>query len=241
MQRRLSQLFDRYRRRGDVGALAEVFDRTAPRLTALAHRLRKPGVDPDDLVQETFLVAIEQVPAAYREVLELHLEKDYSPTEIAIQLQRPAATVRVQLHRSLAHMRRLLPLGIANDALGQPRVQVAQAVRSAVIQRAAAASPLPRAQCALLTLEGVAMSKLSWVALGAVIIVLGTFSLVRGSGDPRSEPGSAQSPSQDELAYPVEHSTELDTTLSSPTDVADREPVGERLVEDQHGLSSTGR
>ena len=53
-------LFLRYRDAGDVGALARVFDLVAPELLRLARRL-VPGADrAEDLVQETFLVALEK-------------------------------------------------------------------------------------------------------------------------------------------------------------------------------------
>jgi RNA polymerase sigma-70 factor (ECF subfamily) len=56
---RSERLFERYRRRGDSAALAEVFDRTAPELFGLAARLAPaPGLA-QDLLQQTFLSAIE--------------------------------------------------------------------------------------------------------------------------------------------------------------------------------------
>src|SRR6185436_7345652 len=55
----LEDIFERYRREGDLDALGAVFDRTAPPLQALdAHLVRDP-VEAEDLVQATFLAAIE--------------------------------------------------------------------------------------------------------------------------------------------------------------------------------------
>lgn len=60
MARRLETLFERFRSRGDVGALGEVFDRTAAELFKLGIRLaRDPGVA-EELLQQTFLEAIER-------------------------------------------------------------------------------------------------------------------------------------------------------------------------------------
>src|SRR5262245_30081738 len=56
----LDRLFDRFRRKGDVPALGTVFDATAPELLHVAMSLvRDPG-EADDLLQETFLTAIER-------------------------------------------------------------------------------------------------------------------------------------------------------------------------------------
>ena len=59
MTRRLETLFDRYRARGDVQALARVFDRTAAELLRVAMHLVRDPVAAEDLLQETFLTAIE--------------------------------------------------------------------------------------------------------------------------------------------------------------------------------------
>jgi RNA polymerase sigma-70 factor (ECF subfamily) len=57
---RLERLFARYQRRGDLAALAEVFDRTAGDLLRLAHHLSRHPVDAEDLLQDTFVTAIER-------------------------------------------------------------------------------------------------------------------------------------------------------------------------------------
>ena len=58
--RKLDRLFDRYRRKGDVAALEQVFDATAPELLALGmHLVHDPG-SAEDLLQATFLTAIER-------------------------------------------------------------------------------------------------------------------------------------------------------------------------------------
>jgi RNA polymerase sigma factor (sigma-70 family) len=52
-------LFLRFRRRGDASALGEVFDRTAEDLFKLALYLAPEATDAEDLVQATYLTAIE--------------------------------------------------------------------------------------------------------------------------------------------------------------------------------------
>ncbi|MCU0862378.1 MAG: sigma-70 family RNA polymerase sigma factor [Planctomycetes bacterium] len=56
---RPTRLFLRWRDRGDAAALAELFDRTAPELLRLAVHLCRHAVDAEDVLQATFLAAIE--------------------------------------------------------------------------------------------------------------------------------------------------------------------------------------
>jgi RNA polymerase sigma-70 factor (ECF subfamily) len=55
----LEALFEHYRAGGELAALAEIFDRTAPSLTALGVHLVRDPVEAEDLVQATFVAAIE--------------------------------------------------------------------------------------------------------------------------------------------------------------------------------------
>src|SRR5215831_12214403 len=55
----LEALFERYRREADLDALAEVFDRTAAQLLKVAVHLTRDEAQAEDLVQATFLAAIE--------------------------------------------------------------------------------------------------------------------------------------------------------------------------------------
>ncbi len=61
--RRLRRLFLRFRQRGDYDALTRVFDETAPALVGLAVHVARPPHAPEDLVQATFLTAIERAGA----------------------------------------------------------------------------------------------------------------------------------------------------------------------------------
>lgn len=56
----LATLFERYRGAGDLAALGDVFDRTAPRLLALALHLCGNPADAEDAVQTAFLVAMRR-------------------------------------------------------------------------------------------------------------------------------------------------------------------------------------
>ncbi len=59
MTRSLESLFERYRTRGDVSALAKIFDRTATELLRIAMHLVRDPATAEDLLQETFLAAME--------------------------------------------------------------------------------------------------------------------------------------------------------------------------------------
>ncbi|MBI5362668.1 MAG: sigma-70 family RNA polymerase sigma factor [Planctomycetes bacterium] len=57
---RWNELFDRYRSQGDVDALARLFDEVGPSLLKVARHLDSRRGEAEDLVQTTFLVAIER-------------------------------------------------------------------------------------------------------------------------------------------------------------------------------------
>ena len=63
MSANLDRHFRRFRDQGDVSALAEVFDEVAPEMLRVARHLAYPSLDPHDLIQSTFLVAIERASA----------------------------------------------------------------------------------------------------------------------------------------------------------------------------------
>lgn len=56
----LESAFQRFRRHGDAGALASVFDRTAPELLRVARHLTRSRDDAEDVLQSTFLTVIER-------------------------------------------------------------------------------------------------------------------------------------------------------------------------------------
>ncbi|HEX6813036.1 MAG TPA: sigma factor [Planctomycetota bacterium] len=55
-----AELFVRYAARGDVDALGEVFDRTAPKLLRLAMHVARTADDAEDLLQATFVLAMRK-------------------------------------------------------------------------------------------------------------------------------------------------------------------------------------
>lgn len=59
----LEELFERFRQRGDLAALGQVFDRTAPALLRIALHLCGNRADAEDAVQATYLRAIEAAAA----------------------------------------------------------------------------------------------------------------------------------------------------------------------------------
>lgn len=61
--RKLDKLFDRFRTRGDAMALGRVFDATAPELLRVAMSLVPGPAEADDLLQATYLTAIEKAAA----------------------------------------------------------------------------------------------------------------------------------------------------------------------------------
>ncbi|MEM7200384.1 MAG: sigma-70 family RNA polymerase sigma factor [Planctomycetota bacterium] len=172
----VEQAFRRYRSNGDPSQLRIVFDATADELLSIARHLASREAEAEDLVQATFLTAmqaaaqydprqrvlpwlvgilanqarmarrrsrravdpdrlperaapdpvrdaaaselsqaldqtIEDLPDAYRPVLRLYFEKGLRPVEIADALERPQGTVRAQISRGLAQVRRSLPAG----------------------------------------------------------------------------------------------------------------------------------
>jgi RNA polymerase sigma factor (sigma-70 family) len=86
------QLFERYRERGDVDALGELFDLTAPDLLSLAVRLAPSVGEAEDLVQATFLALLER-PRAFKRGARL------MPFLVGI-LARQAGTARRRARRS---------------------------------------------------------------------------------------------------------------------------------------------
>ncbi|HTF91127.1 MAG TPA: sigma-70 family RNA polymerase sigma factor [Planctomycetota bacterium] len=59
-ERTVEDLYDRFRRLGDMAALGTVFDELAPQLQRIARHLAHDRAEADDLVQGTFLAAIQR-------------------------------------------------------------------------------------------------------------------------------------------------------------------------------------
>lgn len=82
-----AELYRRFVEAGDVAALAEVFDRVAPDLERVARRLTKNRANAEDLVQETFLTALER-PGTF------DVERPLRPWLLGILAHRARATRR---------------------------------------------------------------------------------------------------------------------------------------------------
>ncbi|MEM7202375.1 MAG: sigma-70 family RNA polymerase sigma factor [Planctomycetota bacterium] len=212
--------------------LARVFDAAAPRLLAIALHLTGRPADAEDLVQATFLTAIQkasafrtdapvlpwltgiltrhaaqearrtrrrppaetppspadpaagaehaelvarlrrevaQLPPTYRQVLLLKLEHGLEPAEIGEVLDVPAGTVRMRLHRGIARLRGLLPVGAAMALLGlglRAAPRGLPTVRAAVLARLPALAPAS----APLLIGGALLKKIT-LAVGLLALV----------------------------------------------------------------------
>ena len=255
-ERALDALFERFRDHGDGAALAALFDATAPALLGVARHLIRDAAEAEDLVQATFLAAIEgagrydgrapvqawlhgilwrnaakarreaaraieprrlpergesepleglaaaEVPAAveralgrlperYREVLTPHLHDGRRPEDIARALRRSPGTVRSQLHRGLARLRRALPAGLAPvTGVGGISTRGLERVREEVLQRAGAPSAAASAPAAL---AGLAVSKVALAASAAALLALSAW-IVRATSADRLEGIEATAP-----------------------------------------------
>ncbi len=84
-------------------------------------------------------VAVDSLPARYRSVVSLALAGIASPAEIAHRLGRNVAAVRVQLHRGIRMLRRVLPAGTAiGTGLLVIEKESLAGVKSVVMARSAA-------------------------------------------------------------------------------------------------------
>lgn len=120
---RTDRLFERFRRAGDPRALAGVFDRTAPELWRVAAHLCRDRHEAEDLVQGTFLTAIEDKESwdPARPVL---------PWLLGI-LANHARETRRRLARAIDPAR-LAPPAPPDPAVGAGRAELGDAMRGAL-------------------------------------------------------------------------------------------------------------
>ncbi len=107
--------------------------------------------------------ALEQLPPRYREVLEMYLREGKRGGEIAMELRRPAGTIRAQIHRGLRRLRRLLPPSLALGSLFALR-RPTHAARTGATPSLAAVPPIA------LTLGTIA------AVLVSILVVVGPWS-----------------------------------------------------------------
>ena len=236
------RLFRRYRRARNVDDLARVFDLTVTRLLRLAVHLRGEAAEAEDLVQATYLAAIEKVDEfdesqeclpwllgilsnkarmmrrsserkidperlferaagdpledaeqaefsgelakaldrldePTRRILTLRLRHGMKSPDIAHLLEVSPGTVRVQIHRGLEKLRRILPAGFGASALLLvPATRGLEAIRTAVLAKAETAGITGTAS---ITLGGVLMTKKMLAAAAGVVALLAAL-IVRG-------------------------------------------------------------
>jgi RNA polymerase sigma factor (sigma-70 family) len=238
--RSLDSLFDRFRRRGDVAALATIFDRTAPEILRVAMSLVRDASEADDLLQETYLTAIERaphydasgrlqawlvgilvhhareqrrrrtraidparldvrppsdplralesseidaelaraiegLPERDRRVLAAHLRDGKSAAEIAAALGCAPGTVRMQIHRGLDRLRKLLPAGLALGAAAVVSGRGLAAVRANVLRAGTAAATHATATTGAGILGGLLVGKkilLASLAIGIAALLV---------------------------------------------------------------------
>ncbi len=179
--------------------------------------------------------ALARIPAPYDRVLAIHLKDGKRPEEIAGELGRLPATVRVQLHRGLKLLRRALPAGLTAGAAVTIAPRGLAAVKSEVLRQAAASAGSPLAggaafaggTVAATTTGALVMAQnliLAGVAAALVVTAAGWYvlkepapeatSLATGGGAERV--GSGVSNAQ---LRPVD--TSAAGVLRDPTDTAD--------------------
>ena len=236
--RALTRLFLRFRDQRDGKALGRLFDATAPELLAVAAHLVHDPSQAEDVVQNTFLAAIERAhafdasrevkfwlygimkleaakarrlagqrpdpellsakqeeeplervaaaelpravdralsrcPRRYQEVLRPFLRDDRAPTEIARELGRSPGTVRMQIHRGLDRLRRLLPVTLATGAAASLiRTRGLAAIRSELLAVVAGPSVALPAGLVPIGIGGIAVSKKLLIAAAGLVLVL---------------------------------------------------------------------
>lgn len=85
--------------------------------------------------------ALARLPLRYRDVLERHLKRGLSPSEIAKEQNASPATVRVQLRRGLAQLRLLLPASMAGGLVLALAPRGLAAVKAELVTHALKVAP----------------------------------------------------------------------------------------------------
>ncbi len=119
---RLRRDFERFRERGDTAALGRVFDRTAGELFRVANHLVRDPVEAEDLLQATFLTAIERADS-------FEASRPLEPWLFGI-LAKQAAAARRRARREVD------PERVARTPPGDPSEEAAERELSAEFERA---------------------------------------------------------------------------------------------------------
>ncbi|MEM7204755.1 MAG: sigma-70 family RNA polymerase sigma factor [Planctomycetota bacterium] len=211
-----------------------------------ASRVRPASDDPVAVAAQSELAAavereVHALPEAYRPVLRLALQHGLTPQEIAAALERPPATVRVQLARGLARLRERLGEGLASSlfavgsSLGLVSTQGLAAIRSAVLEAARLAVPVGTATgagagAAALTAFGttVIMKKfvVSAAAVAAAVAATWGWSSLSGNRQARPTPSmdaaslTAALAAPERAAPPLDQATPARISLGAPVEGA---------------------
>ncbi|MCC7014786.1 MAG: sigma-70 family RNA polymerase sigma factor [Planctomycetes bacterium] len=301
--RDVDALFRRFAQRGDAEALGQVFDATWDELFRVAlHFVERPD-EAEDLVQSTWLTAIEKarepdperrlmpwlvgvlalharearrrrrrevdpqrierrsvetgdahaesvelaravrdalssVPESYRAALRSHLVDGRKAVEIALDTGQRPATVRMQLHRGLEHLRKALPAGLAlGGAIVLTPTRGVAAVRECVLARAAELAFASAASTSgVFVGTTLAMKKLVLgLALLALLVGLGWWLSAPDSAAGSPAPGAgvellagaAPAPADAQVTPPLETTQRSPIEVEAPSREIDS---GERLA-----------
>jgi RNA polymerase sigma-70 factor (ECF subfamily) len=289
--RSLERRFDRFRRQGDPAALASVFDATAAEILKVASHLARDPAAAEDLLQRTFLTAIEvaptwdrsrrllpwllgilanhakevsrraarlldptrlathetedpaaaasrreegdaarsaidELPDPARSILVLRYRHGLDPSEIALALALPPATVRSHLHRGIQRVREKVPgalVGVVGVVgIGGATRGLAE-IRRVVLARAAAAGAEIAAAVGVgaggLVLGGLLVGKKALaVAVGLLLLLGGTSYLIVTQG------ADGDGPAEDTPSASVD-TERRGPTLASPAGATGRRPT----------------
>lgn len=172
--------------------------------------------------------ALHGLSAVLHPVVVLHLRHGMQPAEIAYALQRPPATVRSQLARGLADLRRRLPRKQLLPALlVLPVPRGLEAVRAAVLEHGATyAATLAAATVSATSVAGVMIMTKQMKLVAAAVVVLalgaGAWWLPRGGPLPRNDaaagPASPASAASNRSDVPKESTARATAAANEPAE-----------------------
>jgi RNA polymerase sigma-70 factor (ECF subfamily) len=178
-------------------------------------------------------VALDDMPARYKEVLEPLLLEQKPAREIAATLGRSSGTVRMQIHRGLERLRRSLPRGLSAYGIGVLPTRGWQQMRLGVL-RAAGITPqsaAPLSTCVLAAQAAFAVAPALWLApisAGVATLVATHSPIFHSSNEPAPAVASASNPEEIDsmkTAAALALSLALGFSSSSAQDASNREPI----------------
>lgn len=185
-------------------------------------------------VAQAVAAALADLPTTYRQALTLRLVHGFQPAAIAHALGVPPDTIKSRLRRGLERLRRALPTSMGAPALLVDTPRDLDAVRRAVMARAAARAAIvqPAAAVGVAALGGVVLmskSTLITACLAAIALVSGALywsaSLVPDDDGPSGPPAASLrlSPPLDDVA-PQTGVVEDDSEVAARTSLLVSEP-----------------